>query len=159
VASTVLVAAAHCRSQQMDATVKRQLQAMIRREGRDAVLRKELDPAMLAAEARVFGVDGLPAPPVVDLAHRAKVLDAVLAGGITPFLTAAAADFERLAEALDRLPIAAVNARQDRCPDLTAQILTLEAISMISCLINPILCAYFGGMLFGLKASLWLYGC
>ena len=67
-----------------DADLQRRLQAAIRRDGREALLRAEADPAMLAAEAREFGFERVPAAEPFDRAARERALDALLTHGASP---------------------------------------------------------------------------
>ena len=78
-AATARLLAAHQESG--DADLQRRLQSAIRRDGREALLRAEGDPAMLAAEAREFGFERVPAAEPFDLAARERALDALLTRG------------------------------------------------------------------------------
>ena len=157
VAATLRILAAHYQATDQDAVFKTRLRDAIARQGRDAVLRWEPDAAMMAAEAREFGVfTPLPKEPF-DLAERERALDAMLKNGVTPALLAAAAEISRRASQLDRMGVSPVSARQ--CPNVGGFTLTLEFITAAGCLVNPIFCAAFGGALFGLKLSLYLAGC
>ena len=156
VAATLRVLAAHYQSADVDAQVKARLRTAIAREGRDAVLRWEADAAMRAAEAREFGAADLALPrEPFNLAERERALEVLLAHGATPALLAAAAELTRLAPQLDRVtPIA-----RRQCSGATGMAYSLEFIALASCLVNPILCAGFGGAYFGLKLSLYMFGC
>ena len=157
VAATLRLLAAHYRVAGVDDDVRKRLRAAVAREGRDGVLRWEADAAMRAAEARNFGVTvPLPREPF-NLVERERALDALLKTGCTPALLAAAAELTRLAPQLDRLPVSAAARRQ--CSGATGMAYSLEFIALASCLLNPILCAGFGGAYFGLKLSLWYFGC
>jgi len=84
------------------------LRDVVRREGRDALLRRNLDAAMFKAEAREFGFDGtsavpLPVPAPVDFATRQWIVDDLLANGVTPRWQAVAATLDDAARALDRI--------------------------------------------------------
>jgi hypothetical protein len=81
----------------------------------------------------------------------------MLAHGATPALLAAAAELTRLAPQLDRMGTTPVARRQ--CSGATGMAYSLEFIALASCLVNPILCAGFGGAYFGLKLSLYYFGC
>jgi len=107
-ASSLRVFAAWGASQQFDSRVKETLRGVVKREGRDALLRSNVDPAMFKAEARAFGFDGtsavpLPVPQVVDFATRQRVVDDLLANGITPRWRAVAATLDDAARSLDRI--------------------------------------------------------
>ena len=107
-ASSLRVLAAWGASKQFDSRVKETLRGVVKREGRDALLRRNVDPAMFKAEARAFGFDGtsavpLPAPRLVDLATRQRVVDDLLANGVTPRWRAVAATLDDAARSLDRI--------------------------------------------------------
>jgi len=162
-AATARVLAAHQAGG--DADLQRRLQAAIRRDGRDALLRAEANPAMLAAEAREFGFDRVPPAEPFDLAARERALDALLKNGASPALRSAADALDRLARTLERGAVTAVAARDDEidaaagCPNLSAALLALELIAITSCLLNPILCAGFQGLYWGLKLAIYMAGC
>jgi len=158
VAATLRVLAAHYQSAGVDAQVKARLRTEIARDGRDAVLRWEADPAMRAAEARELGAADVPLiHEPFNLPERERALEAMLARGATPALLEAAAQLTRLAPDLDRLGTTPVARRQ--CSGATGMAYSLEFIALASCLVNPILCAGFGGAYFGLKLSLYMFGC
>jgi hypothetical protein len=158
VAATLRLLAAHYQANGVDTQIKTQLGTAITRDGRDAVLRWEANAAMRAAEAREFGVADLPLPrEPFNLAERERALQAMLAHGATPALLAAAAELTRLAPQLDRMGTTPVARRQ--CSGAQGMAYSLEFIALASCLLNPILCAGFGGAYFGLKLSLYYFGC
>jgi hypothetical protein len=157
-AATLRLLAAHYQANGVDDDLKKRLRAAIARGGREAVLRWEADAAMRAAEAREFGVADIPLPrEPFNAAERERALDALLTHGATPALLAAASELARLAPQLDRMPVSPVVRRQ--CSGATGMAYSLEFIAMASCLVNPILCAGFGGAYFGLKLSLYYFGC
>ena len=162
-AATARVLAAHQAGG--DADLQRRLQAAIRRDGREALLRAEANPAMLAAEAREFGFDRVPPAEPFDRAARERALDALLKQGASPALSSAAAALDRLARTLERGAVTTVAAGDDDtvdaagCPNLSAALLALELIAITACLINPILCAGFQGMYWGLKLAIYMAGC
>lgn len=107
-ASSLRVLAAWGASKQFDSRVKETLRAVVKREGRDALLRRSVDPAMFKTEARKFGFDGtsavpLPVPQPVDFATRQRVVDDLLANGVTPRWRAVAATLDHAARSLDRI--------------------------------------------------------
>jgi hypothetical protein len=156
-AGTLRLLAAHYQATGVDADVKKRLRAAIARDGRDAVLRWEMDPAMFAAEARNFGVTvPLPREPF-NLGERERALDEMLKSGCTTVLLAAAAELSRLAPQLERMGTTPIARRQ--CSGAQGMAYSLEFVALASCLVNPILCAGFGGAYFGLKVSLWYFGC
>jgi hypothetical protein len=149
-----------------DADLRRRLQAAIRRDGREALLHAAANPAMLAAEAREFGFDRVPPAEPFDRVARERALDALLKHGASPALRSAADALERLAPTLERGAVTMVAARDGEevdaaagCPNLSAALLALELIAITACLINPILCAGFQGMYWGLKLAIYLAGC
>ena len=160
VAATLRVLTAHYRAIGADEQFKTGLRTAIAREGRDAVLRWEMDAATLAAEARNFGVT-VPVPrEPFNLAERERALEAMLAGGATSALLSAATHLERVAPQLDRMGSLPVARRQSgACYTANGWAFSLEMLALTSCLINPILCAGFGGAYFGYKISLYLVGC
>jgi hypothetical protein len=91
----------------IDTQVKETLRAAVTREGRDALLRREVDQAMFRAESRQFGFDGtsvvpLPAIPVVDYATKQRFVDDLVANGVTAHWSALADILEVAATSLDR---------------------------------------------------------
>jgi hypothetical protein len=91
----------------LDARVKETLRGVIAREGRDVLVRREVDLAMFKAEAREFGFDGtsaapLPSLPSVDYTARQRVVDDLLANGVTGRWRAVADTLETAANAFDR---------------------------------------------------------
>ena len=158
-AATTRVLAAHQQAGG-DAELRRRLQAAVRRDGREAVLRAEANPRMLAAEAREFGFDLPPIAEPFDRKARERALDTMLKQGASPAPLAAADALERLAPALERGAVAMVAARDaEACPNLNAQLLFLEFVAITSCFWNPIACAGFQGAYWGLKLSIYLAGC
>jgi len=156
-AATLRLLAAHYRATGVDDQVKVRLRAALAREGRDAVLRWEADPAMLAAEARKFGSTvPLPREPF-NMAERERALDGMLKRGCTPALLAAAAELTRRAPELDRSGVTPIARRQ--CSGTQGMASALEFVALTSCRLNPSLCAGFGGSCLGLKLSLYMIGC
>jgi hypothetical protein len=107
-ASSLRVFAAWGASKQFDSRVKETLRGVVGREGRDALLRRNVDLAMFKAEARDVGFDGtssipLPEPQAVDFATRHRVLDDLLAHGATPRWREVAATLDDAARSLDRI--------------------------------------------------------
>jgi hypothetical protein len=157
VAGLLRVLAVHYQTSGADEAFKKGLRAATARHGRDAVLRWEMDPAMLAAEARDFGVTApLPREPL-NLVERGRALDEILTHGCAPALLAAAAEISRRASQLDRMGLTPIAARQ--CPNTGGMLLTVELIATAGCFINPVLCAGFTGAYLGLKIGLWIAGC
>jgi len=155
--NAVRVLAVHYQTTGVDEDLKKRLGAAIARDGRDALLRHDPDGAMLAAEAHDWGIDvPLPREPF-DPAARERALREMLEVGATPTLLAVADQLAKLAPELDRQPASLVARRQ--CSGATGMAYTVEFIAMASCLLNPILCAGFTGAYFGLKLSIYYFGC
>src|SRR5262245_29796306 len=98
-ASSLRLLAAWGASRQVDARVKETIRSVIAREGRQALLRRNVDRAMFRDEARMLGFDArsnvpVPEPLTVDDATRQKIVDELLTDGVT-------ARWRRLADALD----------------------------------------------------------
>jgi hypothetical protein len=106
-ASSLRVLAAWGASNQFDARVKDTLRSVVAREGRQALLRRNVDPAAFKAEAAALGFDraaAVPLPPVasVDYATRQQIVNDLLANGVTARWTKLAEALENSAIALDR---------------------------------------------------------
>jgi hypothetical protein len=158
-ASTARILAEHYTATGLDADIQRKASAAVRRDGREALLRREFDGATLAAEAKAFGIDIPVKPEPFDRQARERALSALLSKGVSPAMREAAEALERIAPHLDRRGVVAVSARQSGCPDLTAQLFFLEFVALTSCLWNPIACAGFQGAYWGLKLAIYLAGC
>lgn len=107
-ASSLRVLAAWGATNQFDPRVKETLRAVIRRDGRQSVLRRDVDPSMFRAEARALGFDGtsIVPPPViasVDYATRERILDDMLANGVTAHWKTLADTLDFAAASLDRM--------------------------------------------------------
>ena len=94
------------------AAVDAQLRRLLREEGRDSLLAREMDPAALAAELKAIGVERLPALSAT-YADRARMFDATVRNGMTATLAAFAAGFEQVAPALDRRGVVTVARQED----------------------------------------------
>lgn len=106
-ASSLRVLAAWGASQQFDARVKDTLRDVVAREGKQALLRRNVDRAMFRAEARDLGFDArsnvpVPEPAVVDDATRQKIVDDLLTNGVTARWRQVADTLDAAASALDR---------------------------------------------------------
>lgn len=106
-ASSLRLLAAWGASQQYDARVKDTIRSVIAREGRQALLRRNVDRAMFRAEASDLGIDvrsnvPLPEPAVVDDATRQKIVDDLLTNGVTARWRQVADTLDAAATALDR---------------------------------------------------------
>jgi hypothetical protein len=106
-ASSLRVLAAWGSSRQLDARVKDTIQGVIGREGRQALLRRNVDRMMFRAEARVLGFDAqsnvpVSEPAVIDDATRQKIVDDLLTNGVTGRWRQLADTLDAAASALDR---------------------------------------------------------
>ena len=107
-ASSLRLLAAWGASNQFDTRVKDTLRGVVAREGRDALVRRDIDPAMFKAEARTLGFDGtsvvpFPVLPPVDDAMRQRVVNDLLANGVTAHWRSLADTLETTATSLDRV--------------------------------------------------------
>ena len=161
-ASTLRLAAARHKEKGTDEALKVFLRKEIQRNGRAAVLAREVDSRALAKETKQFGVSQWPALGPIDLGLRERVLDSLLAGGLTAILSNVAKTFDELSEWIDDQPAPlAIGARRQYrvCPDLTTQFRILEVTMAIACLFNPVACVIITGMWTGLMISLTAAGC
>jgi hypothetical protein len=106
-ASSLRVLAAWGASQQFDARVKDTIRNVIARDGREALLRRNIDRGMFRAEARDLGFDArsnVPVlePAIVDDAQRQKIIDDLLTNGVTERWRHLADTLDAAAAALDR---------------------------------------------------------
>lgn len=106
-ASTLRLLAAWGASQQVDARVKDTIRSVIARDGRQTLLRRNVDRAMFRAEAGALGFDTrsnvpVPEPLAVDDATRQKIVDELLTDGVTARWRRLADTLEAAAAGLDR---------------------------------------------------------
>ena len=107
-ASSLRLLAAWGAANRFDDRVKATLRGVIAREGRGALLRRDVDPATFMAEAREFGfnetsVVPLPVLPLIDDATKQQIVDALLTKGATERWKALADLLESAAIRLDRI--------------------------------------------------------
>jgi hypothetical protein len=110
-ASSLRLLAAWGASNRFDDRVKTTLRGAMAREGREALLRREVDLATFKAEARQFGFDGtssvpLPVLPSIDDTAKQRIIDAMLDKGVTDHWKALADMLESAATHLDRIAAA-----------------------------------------------------
>ena len=106
-ASSLRVFAAWGASKQFDSRVKDTIRNIIARDGRQALLRRNIDRGMFRAEARDLGFDArsnVPVlePAIVDDAQRQKIVDDLLTNGVTGRWRQLADTLDAAAAALDR---------------------------------------------------------
>jgi hypothetical protein len=104
--SSLRLLAAWGASAQLDARVKDTLRGAIARDGRDAVLWRNVDAVKFRADARDLGFDGsslapLPTLPAVDYRTREIVLNDILENGVTARWRKAADTLDAAGTALD----------------------------------------------------------
>ena len=107
-ASSLRVLAAWGAANRFDDRVKTTLRGVTAREGRGALLRRDLDLATFKAEAREFGFDGasvvpLPVLPVIDDVTKQRVVDSLITNGVTEHWRALAKMLESAAASLDQM--------------------------------------------------------
>ena len=159
-ASTLRLAAAQHKEKGTDETFKAFLRREVRQEGRDSLLAREIDSTAFAKETKQFGVSHVPALSPIALELREKVLDSLLARGLTPVLLNMAKTFDQISEWIDNQPAPLlIRSQASMCPDLTNQMRILEATLAISCIFNQIMCVVITGMWVGLLISLTASGC
>jgi hypothetical protein len=88
-----------------------QIQRLLKREGRELLLTRDMDLNLLGREMQAFGVNRLPTLSAT-YTDRARMLDATAGNGVAATLSALGTAFEQIAPALDRAATRTV-ARQD----------------------------------------------
>ena len=123
-----------------------QLRRLLKQEGREALLAREIDPTMLAGELKVIGVERLPAFSAT-YADRALMIDTTATNGMAAALAAVAAGFDRIAPVLDRhattTSVVAVRQDVDECWEWFVFLTSLESLSWEWCIIGMSLCWLF----------------
>ena len=119
-----------------------QLQRLVRTEGRDLLLAREIDPESLAREMRPFGVDRVPTLTAT-YADRARMLDATVSNGTAAVLSALASRFDQIAPTLDRYATGRTVARQDidECWESLVVLTGIEAAMWEWCALTLPLCS------------------
>jgi hypothetical protein len=115
-----------------------QLRQLVKQEGREALLARQMDPARVAAELKAIGVTRLP-PFSAGYSDHAQMLDATLTKGMTATLAALSAGFDRIAPVLDQhATTTLVAARQDidDCWDWLLFLTNLESLAWEWCVLN-----------------------
>ena len=173
-AASLRMLAAWGAANDIDDAVRNALGDAVARQGRDAVLRREMDEQMFAAEAREFGVDLTKVPPFrpVDAATREKVFNELLTTGATArwrdladLLDRAAAGLDTRAAAQQRGVVLASAAQADpaACASMWQQMYYLQLEMAFWCapwfywLPEP--CAYVTGAYLGVAFAYWWAGC
>ena len=122
-----------------------QLRQSMKQEGREALLARQMDPAMVAAELRAIGVTRVPVFSA-GYSDHAQMLDATATKGMTATLAALSVGFDRLAPVLDRQTTTSlVAARQDvdDCWDWLVFLTSLESLAWEWCVLNLATCWLF----------------
>lgn len=174
-ASSLRLLAAWGASQQFDARVKDTLRGVITREGRQALLRRNVDRAMFRAEARELGFDErstvpVPEPPVLDDATRQKIVDDLLANGVTARWRKVADLLDVAARSLDRQAAlraggATLVAQVDPsiCRMLQQELSYLNALLVFWCspwfFWAPEPCGLTSSAYLGVQAVAWYHNC
>ena len=137
-----------------------QLRRLLRQEGRDALLAREIDPKMLAAEMKAIGIERLPTFSAT-YADRALMLDATITHGMAATLTDISARFDEIAPVLDRHAVTTVAVRQDgdECWQWLIFLTNLESVSWEWCVLNPMLCSLFIGFYYAWASFMCALGC
>jgi hypothetical protein len=136
------------------------LRQLLKQEGRDAVLAREMDPQMLAAELKAIGVERMPRFSAT-YADRALILDATATNGMAAILATLSARFDQIAPALDRQSYTAVSARQDgdECWEWLNTLTNLDALAWEWCVLNPMLCSLFLAFFIAYASFMCSLGC
>ncbi|HET9360548.1 MAG TPA: hypothetical protein VFO58_12420 [Vicinamibacterales bacterium] len=157
-ASTLRLAAAHFKEKEIDADLKAFLHSTIRNEGRESLLRRQIDKRMLAAEMQKLGVTAPLDLGPVDHAMREKALDMLLTTGLTPLMTRVADTLDRRSETLDRRETIRLSSAQEpeqpACPDLSSLLSIMDMTLLVACLFMQLACVVVSAMWFGLNLSL-----
>lgn len=166
VATALRMGAAHYAAHNVDERVTSSLQAMMRKEGREAFFAHVLSHRdSFAAEVRDYGITTLPPLPA-DAGERRRALDQIVASGITPLMLGLADEFDRISTTIDARPalrFTNVAHAAYPCPNTSPYQDTVEILAMASCLWNPYACALFGGawagLTIGIHVTNWWSGC
>lgn len=157
-ASTLRFAAAHFKEKEIDAELKASLYSAIRNEGRESLLRGQVDKRMLAAEMQKLGVTAPLDLGPVDHAMREKALDMLLTTGLTPLMTRVADTLDRRSETLDRRETITLSSAQEpeqpACPDLSNLLSIMDMTLLVACMFMQLACVVVSAMWFGLNLSL-----
>jgi hypothetical protein len=183
IATALRLRAAHGKAMKLDTQVAQALRRAIRTHGRQALLQAQPDPDAFRAEMSAAGFLNATLP-VVDVAEREKLLNALLSPvGYTGVLTAAAIQLEAQAEQLDRsfgtvvpatgdgptILLRRVQSEAERyCPILRNQLQHLNFLQVLWC--SPLLiwsqaviflaeCVFLAGALASTYGQLYFWGC
>jgi hypothetical protein len=151
---------------QIDQPLRGALARVVAREGRASVLARQLD---FRAETKLRGWD-LPHLPFADVspADRARVLDEVLARGISGGLTRLADMWDAAAPGLDRRAgtVALASLQHPECVTAQAALAWAKFIALIMCApplvfepAGPALCAVAQAEVLAVELYIWWYGC
>ena len=139
IAATIRLLTAHGVAASVDGSIHR----VLRDEGRDALLARELSRATLVAELKPLGIDQVPALTAT-YADRVRTLDAIVNNGMAATLATLSAAFDRIGSTLDRRAVMSVS-RQDpgECFEWTMFLSAIEAMMVTWCTAGPDTC-YMG---------------
>ena len=173
--SSLRLLAAWGTSSQLDARVKETLRRVIARDGRDSLLWRNVDPDKFRADARGLGFDGasiapLPALPAVDYGTRERVLNDMLANGVTgrwrrlaDTLDAAAGVLDQRAASVRGGVTLAAQYDPTVCAAISQQMFWLNVELAFWCAPwfywFPYGCLYTTSALLGVSISYWYFGC
>jgi hypothetical protein len=151
-----------------DGKVKKGLRSLSNKHGREQFLYVEPDKRRVRDELRRFGAEVQESAerrtPVPDYATRAKVLDEMLARGVSPGLDRLARAFDEAAEVLDRTNVAQIRRVQTLdCWQWSYSIAMLEVEAGYMCALAVIVpaaataCAMLMGSLATYQLFYWMY--
>lgn len=135
IAANIRLLNAHGFAAQTDARLRR----LLKQEGREALLARQLDPKMVAAELKAIGVTRVPAFSATYTDH-ARMLDATATDGVAATLAALSAGFDRIAPVLDRhatTNVIAVRQDENVCWEWLIFLTSLESLAWQSIVLTP----------------------
>jgi hypothetical protein len=167
-AAALRVIVANGKARNLDEEFRRALQREASIYGHDNILTRGVDAKTFDGHAREFGFTpadlrslDLPASAPVDLDRGRRILDRLLADGITPFLEYAAHAFDAVGGALDaRSSFRRVQTKEQQqayCQGLKDWMSTAEVLMVLGCLLGPVSCAYWTGVYLGARAHYYWY--
>ena len=137
------------------------LRQLVTQEGRDALLARQLNPEMVAAELKVIGVTRVPTFSATYTDH-ARMLDATVTNGVAATLSALSAGFDRIAPVLDRhtsTSVVAVRQDVDDCWEWLVFLTGLESLSWEWCILGMSMCWLFLAFYYAWASFMCSLGC